>query len=119
MPATVAVAIVVLLLAVVTMALLAIFAPRLFDQQEYSAPAETAPIATILDRIADEGSLRYDSWQLEPSHRHPIEPYTVEQAHQTMQRHRMCSADTCPAKSAAMYSLESAKRTRFDERAVR
>ncbi|WP_280455702.1 hypothetical protein [Nocardia brasiliensis] len=110
---------VVLALAILAMILLAVLAPRLFDRPALS-PAEAVRTATILDRIAAEGSLLYgDSWQLEPSHRRPDEPYSIEQAHREMQRHRMCSADSCGAKSAAMSTLEIEGVTHFDDRAAR
>ncbi|MGW4771746.1 hypothetical protein ACWEO2_27360 [Nocardia sp. NPDC004278] len=41
----------------------------------------------ILDRVTAEGTLRTDSWELEPSHRASPEPYTPEQAHAEMRRH--------------------------------
>lgn len=118
MPAIVIIAIVALALAIVAMILLAIFAPRLFDDRA-APPADPVSTMTILDRIAAEGSLRYDSWQLEPSHRRPTTPYTIEQAHVAMQQHRMCRADVCGAKSAAMCVLEDARKIQFDERADR
>lgn len=115
MPVIVAI---VVVLAVVAMVMLAVFAPRLFDEPDVP-PADTIPISAVLDRIAAEGSLQYDSWQLEPSHRRPTTPYDLERAHAAMQHHRECMADTCPAKRAAMDTLADSRKVQFDERAVR
>lgn len=83
-------------------------------------PAPPAPPPTdILDVIATEGVLRSDSWQLEPSHRAPTNPYTPEQAHTAWQQHLACSAERCRAKAAALRTLVDAGKLRLDIRAVR
>lgn len=68
-------------------------------------PDGAIPAADILSRVADEGSLRTDSWELELSHRAPSEPYTPEQAHAVTQQHRECGTDLCAAKHSAFWRL--------------
>jgi hypothetical protein len=119
MPAIIYIAAVAaLVIALVAMAFFAFVMPYMGSGAK-AQPAQAISATAIPDRVAAEGSLRFDSWQLEPSHRAPTVPYTVEQAHKAMQQHLECGADICGAKRSAMYTLEDAKRVRFDERAVR
>ncbi|MFI6366034.1 hypothetical protein ACIBG0_25135 [Nocardia sp. NPDC050630] len=96
--------------------LLFIFLPWLLDRGGEALPDGAIRAADILDRIGDDGSLRTDSWQLEPSHRAPAEGYTTEQAHKAMQRHRECATDMCPAKHSAFWTLVDAGRAVPDGR---
>ncbi|MEU0503985.1 hypothetical protein [Nocardia sp. NPDC005998] len=89
--------------------LLFFFLPWLIDRDD-SVPDGAISAADILERVAAQGSLRTDSWELEPSHRAPAEPYTPEQAHAEMQRHRKCGTDLCPAKYSAFWTLVDAGR---------
>lgn len=92
--------------------------PWLIDR-DAAIPADAVHSADILDRVAAEGSLRTDSWQLEPSHRTPTAEYTPEQAHATMQQHRECTTDWCDAKHAAFWTLADAGLLIPDARAIR
>jgi hypothetical protein len=98
--------------------LLFVVLPWLIDRDD-AMPDAAIPAADILDRVAAQGSLRTDSWQLEPSHRAPTEPYTPEQAHAVMQQHRECGTDRCDAKHAAFWTLVDAGHAVPDVRAVR
>ncbi|WP_327113456.1 hypothetical protein OHB12_31615 [Nocardia sp. NBC_01730] len=92
--------------------------PYLIDRGE-AIPDGAVSSVDILDRVAAEGTLRTDSWQLEPSHRAPTEPYTPERAHAEMQRHRECGTDICSAKYAAFWALADSGQIVPDARAVR
>lgn len=92
--------------------------PRLTDRDD-TRPAGAVLSAEILERVAAEGVLRSDSWQLEPSHRAPTDPFTPEQAHTAMQQHRECATDDCAAKHAALGILIDAGLTVPDVRVVR
>jgi hypothetical protein len=92
--------------------------PRLTDRDD-TMPVGAVMSADILIRVATEGSLRTDSFQLEPSHRAPTDPYTPEQAHKAMQWHRECGTDICAAKHSALYTLVDAGLTVPDVRVVR
>jgi hypothetical protein len=92
--------------------------PRLTDRDD-AMPAGAVMSADILIRVAAEGTLRSDSWELEPSHRAPTVPFTPEQAHQTMQWHLECGTDNCAAKHAALGILIDAGLTVLDVRTVR
>ncbi|MFE9327153.1 hypothetical protein ACIHDR_37330 [Nocardia sp. NPDC052278] len=98
--------------------LLFVFLPWLLDRDD-AVPDGAVAAAEILERIADQGSLRTDSWQLEPSHRAPAEGYTSEQAHAEMQRHRECGTDRCAAKHMAFWTLVDAGHVTPDVRTVR
>ncbi len=118
MPAIVIAACVVLVLALAAVAFFGFVSPSLSDGPTDSA--EAIRHARALDVIAAQGCRPPDdSWQLEPSHRRPTEPFDVVRAHTAMQQHKLCSADTCGAKRAAMDTLEAAGRVKFDERVVR
>ncbi|WP_329408290.1 hypothetical protein OG563_38745 [Nocardia vinacea] len=92
--------------------------PCVADRDD-SVPEGALPAAEILDRIAAEGTLCIDSWQLEPSHRAPEVPYTAEQAHAELQRHRECGTNLCAAKYEAFWTLVDAGHSVPDVRAVR
>jgi hypothetical protein len=92
--------------------------PWLTDRDD-TQPAGAVMSADILIRVATEGSLRTDSFQLEPSHRAPTDPYTPEQAHKAMQWHRECGTDVCAAKHSALGVLIDAGLTVLDVRTVR
>jgi hypothetical protein len=92
--------------------------PLLIDRDD-AVPDGAIPAADILDRVAAQGSLRTDSWQLEPTHRAPDVPYTPDQAHAEMQRHRGCGTDRCEAKHTAFWALVDAGHAVPDSRAVR
>lgn len=92
--------------------------PWLTDRDD-AKPVGAVMSADILIRVAAEGTLRTDSWELEPSHRAPTDPYTPEQAHQTMQWHLECGTDVCAAKHAALGTLIDAGLTVLDVRVVR
>ncbi|UGT63597.1 hypothetical protein [Nocardia asteroides] len=83
------------------------------------APEDSRAHGGILDRVAAEGTLRSDSWQLEPTHRAPSMPYSPERAHAEMRRHRDCGTDTCAAKHAAFWTLVDDGQIVPDARAVR
>jgi hypothetical protein len=89
--------------------LLFVFLPWLLDRDD-AVPDGAVLSADILERIAREGTLRTDSWQLEPSHRAPADGYTPEEAHREMQRHRECGTDRCAAKHKAFWTLVDAGR---------
>ncbi|MGW4773646.1 hypothetical protein ACWEO2_37120 [Nocardia sp. NPDC004278] len=114
MPAS-AIALIVTVAAICLLAVVVWTVTRLPDT--YPEGAITA--ADILERVASEGTLRTDSWELEPSHRAPAEPYTPEQAHAEMQRHRECSTALCPAKHSAFWTLVDVGQAVPDARAVR
>ncbi|MEV6432546.1 hypothetical protein [Nocardia sp. NPDC051463] len=84
-----------------------------------ATPDGAVPFAQIAECVAAEGSLRTDSWDLEPSHRAPTDPYTPEQAHMAMQQHRDCATDRCAAKHSAFWTLADEKCIVPDARAVR
>lgn len=92
--------------------------PWLTDRDD-TRPAGAVLSADILERVAAEGVLRTDSWQLEPTHRAPTDPFTPEQAHTAMQQHLECGTDRCAAKHAALWLLVDAGLTVPDERVVR
>ncbi|WP_054816067.1 hypothetical protein [Nocardia arizonensis] len=50
-------------------------------------------------------------------HEPPLDPLTVQQAHDVMQSHRGCGADDCPSKGAAFRALVAAGRIVPDSRA--
>ena len=93
--------------------------PWILDHGGDAYPEGAIPAADILERVAMQGSLRTDSWQLEPSHRAPNVPYTPEQAHAEMRRHCECSTDHCAAKHLAFWTLVDAGHAIPDVRAVR
>ncbi|WP_433626090.1 hypothetical protein [Nocardia sp. CA-120079] len=99
--------------------LLFVLLPWLLDRGGDAVPDGAIPAADILERVAAQGSLRTDSWELEPSHRAPAEGYTPERAHAEMQRHRECATDLCAAKYAAFWCLVDAGEAVPDTRAVR
>lgn len=75
---------------------------------------------SILAAVAAQGGLPpSDSWLLEPSHRKPLDPYTLEQAHAVMQHHRECGTDICRAKHAAFWTLVDAGKLVTDGRVTR
>ncbi|WP_433202787.1 hypothetical protein ACQP1G_12905 [Nocardia sp. CA-107356] len=92
--------------------------PYLIDRDD-TIPDGAVSSVDILDRVTAEGTLRTDSWELEPSHRAPPEPYTPEQAHAEMRRHRDCRTDICLAKYAAFWTLADSGQIVADARAVR
>lgn len=92
--------------------------PPLIDRDD-AIPDGAVSSVDILDHVAAEDALRTDSWQVEPSHRAPSEPYTPEQAHAEMQRHCECGTDLCTAKYEAFWALVDAGHAVPDARAVR
>ncbi|WP_328410321.1 hypothetical protein [Nocardia sp. NBC_00403] len=92
--------------------------PWLLDR-DTAVPEGAVHSVDILERVAAEGSLRTDSWQLEPSHRAPSDPYTPEQAHIAMQQHRDCGTDLCAAKHSAFWTLVDAGHAVPDARVER
>ncbi|MEV6136523.1 hypothetical protein AB0L63_10795 [Nocardia sp. NPDC051990] len=99
--------------------LLFVFLPWVLDRGGDAYPDGAIPVADILERVAAQGSLSIDSWQLEPSHRAPTAPYSPVQAHAEMQRHRECATDLCAAKYSAFWCLVDAGEAVPDARAVR
>ncbi|WP_329411948.1 hypothetical protein OG563_06030 [Nocardia vinacea] len=99
--------------------LLFVLLPWILDRGGEALPDGAVRAADLLGRIGDDGSLRTDSWELEPSHRAPAEGYTPEQAHKEMQRHRECATDRCAAKHSAFWTLVDAGRVTPDVRTVR
>ncbi|WP_327110316.1 hypothetical protein OHB12_21195 [Nocardia sp. NBC_01730] len=70
----------------------------------------------LVAAIAAVGSL-LPSCATEDTHRPPDEPFTIEQAHRVMQRHRPCRAVACPRKQAAFRTLVASGRVVPDSRA--
>ncbi len=95
------------------------FAAAVFAYIPGRKPETVSAPPDILDVIAREGVLRSESWQLEPSHRAPLDPYTPEQAHAAMQQHVDCGTDICRAKYAAFWLLVDEGLVVPDARAVR
>jgi hypothetical protein len=48
------------------------------------------------------------------THRAPMVPFTIQQAHHVMQRHATCRAKDCPRKAAAFQVLIDAGRMKPD-----
>ncbi|MEV6429306.1 hypothetical protein [Nocardia sp. NPDC051463] len=82
-------------------------------------PPNAQPVNDILERIAAEGSLRMDSWDVEAAHRAPDKPFTIEEAHREMQCHRKCGVDACARKHSAQAVLVEAGRIKVDLRVGR
>ncbi|MEV6278878.1 hypothetical protein [Nocardia sp. NPDC051832] len=55
----------------------------------------------VEDARASDNGLWLNGW----SHARPDRPLTVSEAHREMQRHRPCSANSCPRKAAARSTL--------------
>lgn len=117
MPAIACIAIAALVIALLIVSAVTYFAPYVGAGAD-AAPPDAVSASTILDRIATEGVLRTDSWQLEPSHRAPTVSYSPEQAHAAMQHHIACGMSWCGAKHDAYWTLVRAGKIRPDLRAA-
>ncbi|WP_330228666.1 hypothetical protein OHA40_21410 [Nocardia sp. NBC_00508] len=97
-----------------------------FDWWREAEPDETSPQA-IIDRVQAEWRAKRQRIQAEDArpadaglwpqgwaHEAPDLPFSVPQAHATMQRHRECQVQDCPRKAAARQTLIEAGRMKPD-----
>lgn len=86
-----------------------------FSSVPDSMKARPAPFATATRPAESKRSvtteIRWNTWW---THDAPPLTFTVAEAHQEMQRHRGCSAQSCPRKAAAFSALVESGRIQPD-----
>lgn len=105
--------------AIIVVAVLALASVVYLTGRDPVHPPDAEPCAHILERVSAEGSLRLDSWGIEPTHRAPAVRFTVDEAHQEMRRHIECGVDFCPRKRSAQQVLVEAGKLQVDLRVGR
>lgn len=78
------------------------------------ATSEIAALIAADDALLDRTVLPH-GWP----HEAPDQPFSVELAHQAMQRHAACTIERCARKRAAYRALIDARHITPDERAAR